>query len=149
MSEYLRGIGRSAFNHSCFLSLVLLLFSLLTFFVSCTLSPEAEQEPPLQETKFYDRFTFDIVWAAALRAVDDLEYAIRKEIKESGFIYAQAKNNPDPRNLPGHLNVYIRDIDGRVRVNCHAIIPGQETDFKASHAIVKRFFTALAVRLKQ
>jgi hypothetical protein len=115
--------------------------------MSCASSSKVEQEPPLQETKFFDNLTLDAVWAAALLAIDDLEFATQKEIKESGFIYAYAKTNPDPRNLPPHLNVYVREENGRVRVNCHAVIPGQETNLQASSAIVKQFFTALAVHL--
>lgn len=122
---------------------------LLLLLMSCALSPKVEQEPPLQETKFFDNHTLDMVWAAVLLAIDDLEFALQKEIKESGFIYAQAKTNSDPRYLPPHLNVYIREEYGRIRVNCHAVIPGQETNLQASTAIVKQFFTALAVHLMQ
>jgi hypothetical protein len=115
----------------------------------CAPSLPVEQEPPLQETKYFDNFTKKTVWAAILLAIDDLEFAIQKDIKESGFIYAQAKTNPDPRYLPPHMNVYIREENGRIRVNCHAVIPGRETDLQASTAIVKQFFTALAVHLMQ
>jgi hypothetical protein len=117
--------------------------------MSCTPYPKVEQEPPLQETKFFDNFTLETVWAAVLLAIDELEFALQKEIKESGFIYAQAKTNPDPRYLPPHLNVYIREENGRIRVNCHAVIPGRETDLQASSAIVKQFFMTLAVHLMQ
>lgn len=130
---------------SCALGLGLI-FVLL---VCCIPSPEVGQEPPLQETKYFDSFTLDEVWAAVVLAIDDLDFAIQKEIKESGFIYAQAKNNPDPRYLPPHLNVYVRQEIGRVRVNCHAVIPGQETNLEASSAIVKHLFTALASHLMQ
>jgi len=122
---------------------------LLLFLISCVPSPKVVQEPPLQETKYFDNFTFDTVWAAVLLTIDDLEFALQKEIKESGFIYAQAKTSADPRYLPPHLNVYVRDENGRIRVNCHAVIPGQEIDLQASTAIVKQFFTALAVHLAQ
>jgi hypothetical protein len=122
---------------------------LLLLLLSCAPSLKVEQEPPLQETKFFDKSTLDAVWAAVLLAIDDLEFALQKEIKESGFIYAQAKTNPDPRYLPPHLNVYIREENGRIRVNCHAVIPGQETNLQASTTIVKQFFTAVAVHLVQ
>lgn len=117
--------------------------------MGCTPSPKVEQGPPLQETKFFDDLTVDAVWVAALLAIDDLEFTVQKEIKESGFIYAQAKNNPDLRYLPPHLNVYIREENGRIRVNCHSVIPGRETDLHASTTIVKQFFKALAVHLLQ
>lgn len=123
-----------------------LIFSLL---ISCAPSAHVEREPPLQETKFFDHFTFEFVWAAALVAIDDLEFAVQKEIKESGFIYAQAKTNPDSRYLPPHLNVYIRTESTRIRVSCHAVIPGQEANLRASRGIVRQFFNALAVHLMQ
>jgi len=89
------------------------------------------------------------IWDAVLLAIDELQYAVQKEIKESGFIYAQAKSNPSSLYLPPHLNVYIRQENGKVRVNCHAVIPGQETNLEASSAIVKQFFTALTSHLMQ
>jgi hypothetical protein len=142
MANFLRGSTTENLKYLC-LPLLFILF------ISCALSPKVEQEPPLQETKFFDNFTLDAVWAAVLLAIDDLEFALQKEIKESGFIYAQAKTNPDPRYLPPHLNVYIRGENGRIRVNCHAVIPGRETDLQASTAIVKQFFTAVATHLLQ
>jgi hypothetical protein len=126
---------------------LLLLFALVL--MNCAPSSKVEQEPPLQETKFFDNFTLDAVWEAVLLAIDDLEFAIQKDIKESGFIYAQAKTNPDLRYLPPHLNVYVREESGRISVNCHAVIPGRETDLQTSSAIVKQFFTALAIHLMQ
>lgn len=145
MAENLREITKGYFKYF-YVPLSLLLIIFLT---SCAPSPKIEQEPPLQETKFFDNFTLDVVWTAVLLAIDDLEFVIQKDIKESGFIYAQANTNPDPRYLPPHLNVYVRKERGRVSVNCHAVIPGRETDLQASSAIVKQFFTALAVHLMQ
>ncbi|MGD9347099.1 MAG: hypothetical protein PVH84_14615 [Candidatus Aminicenantes bacterium] len=132
-------------KHFCFP----LLLSILVACTCCAPSSKIAQEPPLQETKYFDNFSLDSVWAAVLLAIDDLNFAIQKEIKESGFIYAQSKINPDPRYLPPHLNVYIRNENGRVRVNCHVVIPAQETNFETSSAIVKHFFTALASHLTQ
>jgi hypothetical protein len=131
------------------LSCVLALGIIFVLLMCCTQSPQVAQEPPLQETKYFNNFTLDEVWAAVLLTVDELEYTIQKEIKESGFIYAQAITNPDPKYLPPHMNVYVREENGRIRVNCHAVIPGQETNLQASSAIVKKFFTALAVHLIQ
>lgn len=142
MAEFQRGCNTKRLKCFCLPLLLLLL-------MCCAPSPPVEQDPPLQETKYFDNFTKKTVWAAILLAIDDLEFAIQKDIKESGFIYAQAKTNPDPRYLPPHMNVYIREENGRIRVNCHAVIPGRETDLQASTAIVKQFFTALAVHLMQ
>ncbi len=145
MAKYTGGIDKSVLKH---FSIPILLSALLAL-MCCTPSPEVVQDPPLQETKYFDNFILDRVWDAALLAIDDLDFAVQKEIKESGFIYAQANTNPDPRYLPLHMNVYIHDENGRVRVNCHVVIPGQETNLQASNAIVKKFFTALAVHLMQ
>ena len=142
MAEFRRG-SKTEYLKYLFLSLLLLLL------LSCAPSPKVDQDPPLQETKFFAKSTLDTIWAAVLLAIDDLEFALQKEIRESGFIYAQAKSNPDPRYLPPHLNVYIREENGRIRVNCHAVIPGQETDLQASSAIDKQFFTAVAFHLMQ
>ena len=145
MAERFKGTNKTG---SKYYSIPLLLLFALVL-MSCAPSSKVEQEPPLQETKFFDKFTMDAVWEAVLLAIDDLEFAIQKDIKESGFIYAQAKTNPDLRYLPPHLNVYVREESGRISVNCHAVIPGQETDLQASSSIVKQFFTALAIHLMQ
>lgn len=145
MAEHFTGTNKTG---SKYYSISLLLVFALVL-MSCVPSPKVEQEPPLQETKFFDNFTLDAIWEAVLLAIDDLEFAIQKDIKESGFIYAQAKNNPDSRYLPPHLNVYVREENGRISVNCHAVIPGRETDLQASSAIVKQFFTTLAIHLMQ
>ena len=145
MAINLRGVLRLVISHFCYLLLCLV----LSAFICCTPSHKVIQEPPLQETKYFDNFTIDEVWAAALLAIDDLDFATQKEIKDSGFIYAQAKTNLNPQFLPPHMNVYIRNENGRVRVNCHAVIPGQETNLRASSAIVKQFFTALALHLME
>ncbi len=145
MAKYSGGINTSVLKQSC----ISILLSVLVALMCCTPSPEVAQEPPLQETKYFNNFTLDEIWTAVLSTVDELEYTIQKEIKESGFIYAQAKTNPDPKYLPPHMNVYVRKENGRIRVNCHAVIPGQETNLQASSAIVKKFFTALAFYLTQ
>jgi hypothetical protein len=145
MAEDLKRIHNSVLKNLYFP----LLLSILVACVCCIPSPKVAQEPPLQETKYFDNFTLDRVWSAALLAIDDLDFAIQKEIRESGFIYAQAKTNTNPQFLPPHMNVYIREENGRVRVSCHSVIPGQETNLQASSAIVKKFFTALAVHLMQ
>lgn len=145
MADNLREINKAGFKYFYIPLLPLLLLILM----SCAPSPKVEREPPLQETKFFDNFTLDAIWEAVLLAIDDLEFAIQKDIKESGFIYAQAETNPDSLYLPPHLNVYVREESGRVSVNCHAVIPGRETDLQASSAIVKQFFTTLAIHLMQ
>ncbi len=142
MAESQKGSNKENLKYFCLLLMLLLL-------MKCTPYPKIEQESPLQETKYFDNFTLDAVWAAVLLAIDDLEFVIQKDIKESGFIYALAKTNPDPLYLPPHLNVYVREENRKIRVNCHAVIPGRETDFRESTAIVKKFFTALAVHLMQ
>jgi hypothetical protein len=142
MAQYLKGIHKTYLKYFCILLLLLII-------MSCVPSSDIKSEPPLQETKFFHNLTLDAVWAAVLLAIDDLEFAIQKETKESGFIFAQAKTNPDPQYLPPHLNVYVREERNRIRVNCHAIIPGRETDLQASSGIVKQFFAALAVHLTQ
>lgn len=145
MAKYIGGIHQSVLKHFC----IPILLSAFLALMCCAPSTEVVQDPPLQETKYFDNFPLDMVWTAVLLAIADLDFAIQKEIKESGFIYAQSNTNPDPRYLPPHINVYVRDDNGRIRVNCHAVIPGQETNLQASSTIVKKFFTALTVHLMQ
>lgn len=112
----------------------------------------ASVQPQKAESKFnvsYTDFSFDEVWSAAMKAVDDIEFTIRKMIKESGFIYAEGRRNPSPLYLPPHMNVIIREENGRINVNCHVVLPGQITDFEASKRYVRWFFKDLNKNLNR
>ena len=121
-----------------FLSLIIL------FFMSCaTFQKRNEEDVHLQETKTFEDFTFGQIWEAALRSVAEIDFTVQKRLVKSGFIYAQAKENPDSLYLPPHMNIYVRQKSGAISVHCHVVIPGNSADYEVSSGYVDLFFTAL------
>ena len=81
-----------------------------------------------QKTQSYKKFSFDDVWSAALRSIDENDFIVRNATKEIGLIQALAKINPDPHYLPPLMNVIIREETRRIDVNFHIELPGQRDD---------------------
>ena len=120
-------------------------FCLITLsFMSCASVQDSEQEDiHLQETKSFEDFTFGEVWDAALRSVTEIDFTVQKSIVESGFIYAQGKEDPDSLYLPPHMNIYVRQESSKISVHCHVVIPGDPSNYEFSSGYVDLFFTAL------
>jgi hypothetical protein len=142
MGEIMKRI-KSVYKKSLYLCLLML------FFLGCaTAHEEKTAKPDLQETKSFEGFTPEEIWEAILQSLAEMEFTVRKEIKDSGFIFAQAASNPDSFYLPPHLNIYIRQEANRYSVTCHAVVPGQHDDYEASARYVARFFEILAGHLR-
>ena len=122
-------------------------FTLLAL-IGCTSMQQNDPTDIFQKTQSYKSHSFDEVWAAALRSTDEIDFIIRKEAKDIGFIYALAKENPDPSYLPPHMNVIIKEEDGRIDVHCHIELPGQRDDTGKRRKFASRFFRALKKNLK-
>ncbi|MBN1224979.1 MAG: hypothetical protein JXB23_17145 [Candidatus Aminicenantes bacterium] len=117
---------------------------LLVFFACCSpLRKDNRAQSPLQETKKFEHMAFEDIWNAVMLSLAKMEFAVQKEMRESGFIYAQAIKNPDRLYLPPHMNILIRREGNRIDVTCHAVVPGQDADFKASSGYVQSFFKIL------
>ncbi len=129
---------QAALAFIAFLSLVILSF------MSCAIVQKRNDEDVhLQETKTFEEFTFGQLWEAALRSVVDIDFIVQKRLVKSGFIYAQAKENPDSLYLPPHMNIYVLQKSGAISVHCHVVIPGNSTDYEVSSGYVDLFFAAL------
>ncbi len=100
-----------------------------------------------QKTQSFRNYSFDDVWSAALRSVDDMGLMVRNATKEIGLIHAGVKMNPDPRFLPPRMNVIIRKENGRIDVNFHIELPGQRDDTGKRRTYAKQFFKALKKNL--
>lgn len=96
-----------------------------------------------QKTQSYRGHSFDEVWTAALQSIDEIGFAVRKAAKEIGFIHALAKMNPDPSYLPPHMNVIIKEENGRIDVNFHLELPGQRDESGIRRSYTSQFFKAL------
>lgn len=116
---------------------------------SCASVLQENENPVFEKSKSYERFTFDEIWNAAIQSLDDIEFVLKNEIKQNGFIYAQVKKNPDPRYLPPHMNLIIREENGGIRVNCHVVVPSRSHAFGTERSYANRFFEALDNNLKK
>jgi hypothetical protein len=101
-----------------------------------------------QKRQSYKKFSFNDVWSAALRSIDEIDFAVRNATKEIGLIHAEAKMNPDPRFLPPLMNVIIREENSRIDVNFHIELPGQRDDAGKRRSYANQFFKALKKNLK-
>jgi hypothetical protein len=109
------------------------------------------QDDPIdiyKRTQSYKNVSFDEVWSAALRSIDEIGFMVRSATKKSGLVQAVAKTNPDPQYLPSLMNIVIRDRYGRIEVNFHIEFPGQRDDSGKRRSHANRFFRALRKNLK-
>ncbi len=124
---------------SCLASLVLALLVL----IGCASLDQNGQTEIYLKSKSYRNHSFDEVWQAAIKSTGEIDFIIRKEAKDIGFIYALAKENPDPSYLPPHMNIIIREGKGRINVNCHVELPGQRDETRRRKSYANQFFKAL------
>lgn len=128
---------------SSYLCLLMMLFS------CCAMVKEKEAvKPDLQETKRFEGFSIDEIWKTILQSLAEMEFTVRKEMKDRGFIFAQADTSTDTQYLPPQLNIYIRQEENRYFVTCHAVVPGQNANYEASARYVRHFFKILTEHLR-
>lgn len=121
---------------------------ILLVLISCASLHQNDPIDIYQKTQSYKKFSFDDVWSAALRSIDEIDFTVRNATKEIGLIHAEAKINPDPRFLPPLMNVIIREENSRIDVNFHIELPGQRDDTGKRRSYVNQFFKALKKNLK-
>ena len=101
-----------------------------------------------QKTQSYNNRSFNAVWTAALKSIDEVEFVVRKATKNIGLIHAEPKVNPDPRYLSPRMNVIIREENGKIDVNFNIELPGQIDDSGKRRTYADRFFKALRKNLR-
>ena len=126
----------------------LVLGFILLALAGCASVPLDDTIDIYQKTRSYKKYSFDHVWSAALRSVDDVGFVVRNTTKKVGLIQAVAKINPEPRHSPPLMNVVIRGEDGRIDVNFHVELPGQRDETGKRRTYTTRFFKALRKNLK-
>jgi len=101
-----------------------------------------------QKTRSYKNRSFDVVWSAAIRSVDEMGFVVRKATKNIGLVHSEARMNPDPQFLPPLMNVIIKAENNRIEVNFHIELPGQIDETGRRRTYANRFFKALRKNLK-
>jgi len=99
------------------------------------------------ETRFLDNYTFDDVWRASIRAVDDIGFTIDSIDLETGFIGAESGRHIGQK-VPPRLAIFVTEIRGRVYVDCKVLQKEQFFDiFGHGERTIRRFMTALNMNL--
>jgi hypothetical protein len=101
-----------------------------------------------QKTQSYKKRSFDDVWSAALRSIEEMEFIVRSTTKRIGLIHAEAKMDPDPHYLPTLINVIIKQENSTIDVNFHIELPGQRDETGKRRTFANRFFRALRKNLR-
>ena len=109
------------------------------------------QDDPIdiyQKTQSYNNRSFDEVWSAAFRSIDEMGFLVLNTTKKVGLIHAEAKMNPDPQFLPPRMNVIIREENSGIDVNFHIELPGRRNNTGKRKTYANQFFKSLKKNLK-
>lgn len=118
--------------------LALLIFAL----VSCT------KQIINQDMTFLDNHTFDEVWKASIKAVDDIDFTIDSVDRETGFISAESGKRV-LESTPPRLSIMINEMYGKVRVKCK-VLQKEYVDLGGhGRRTVRNFMTALNMNLNR
>ena len=113
----------------------LLVFILMA--VSCI------QQTINQDVNLLQDYSFDEVWEASIRAVNDIGFTIDSVDKESGFISAESGQHV-LQNAPPRMSIMITSSNGKVYVDCKLLQKEQFFDlFGIGQNTVRKFRNAL------
>ena len=121
---------------------------LLLAMIGCASVYRDEPIDIYQKTRSYKSCSFNEVWSATLRSIDEMGFMVKSAAKRSGLIQAAAKVNPDPQFLPPRMNVVIKDVGHRIEVNFHVELPGQRNNTGKRRKFANQFFRALRKNLR-
>jgi len=98
---------------------------------------------------FYENRTFDEVWNASVRALDDIDFTIDSVDRETGFIAAE-RGRHTLQNAPPRLSIMIDDLGDKISVRCRMLQKEQYIDiFGFGRKTVRDFLTALNMNLNR
>jgi len=117
---------------------------LLAFIAGCALGPRSRPETNYEQTRVYADFSFDEIWEAAVKAIDETEFAVRTVMRDSGLIDARKRGNgaKEDETIP-LMNIFIVNEDGQLKVKCLVAFPGIEIDLDECRQYTLRFFERL------
>jgi hypothetical protein len=73
-----------------------------------------------QEATFLENRTFEEVWNASIKAINDIEFVVDSMDKDAGFIAAERGRHVFEK-VPPRLAVMIKEIGGKVYVDCKVL----------------------------
>lgn len=73
-----------------------------------------------QEATFLENRTFEEVWNASIKAINDIEFVVDSMDKDAGFIAAERGRHVFEK-APPRLAVMIKEVGGKVYVDCKVL----------------------------
>ena len=119
-------------------------FALLLLLVSAV---ACLQQTVHQKTTFLDRYNFDEVWDATIKAVYDIKFTVDSVDRESGFISA-LRGQDVLQSAPPRLSILISDLDGKVFIDCKVLQQEQFFDLLGhGNRTIRNLMSALNTNL--
>ncbi len=96
-----------------------------------------------QEATFLENHTFEEVWNATIKAINDIEFTVDSMDKEAGFIGAERGRHVFEK-APPRLSVMIKEVSGKVYVDCKVLTKEQYVDIGGQgRKTIRKFMMAL------
>jgi hypothetical protein len=102
------------------------------------------------ESTFLEGRSYEEVWEASIRAVNDIDFTIDSMDKLSGFIGAESGQHILGGDAPPRLSIMIKEYGESVNVDCRVLQKEQFVDlFGVGKKIVRDFWMALNQNLNR
>ncbi len=102
-----------------------------------------------QEATFLENHNFEEVWSASIKAVNDIRFIVDSVDKEAGFISAERGRHVFEK-APPRLSVMIKEVGGKVYVDCKVLQKEQYVDIGGiGKKAVRNFMIALNQNLNR
>ena len=113
------------------------LILLVLVFVACV------KQTIKQEATFLENHTFEEVWNASIKAINDIEFTVDSMDKDAGFIAAERGRYVFEKSPP-KLSIMIKEIGGKIHVDCKVLKKEQYIDIGGTaRKAVRNFMIAL------
>jgi hypothetical protein len=121
--------------------------ALALLLVGCATNPDGPKNSVLRSVDLYEQNSFQEVWTAVVEVLDELEYEVRKESLDKGFIDALCFIETESGREQTLLNIIIQDENGSVRVDCLVVTPNGAEGPGRTRTAVSEFYQALNKKL--
>ena len=96
-----------------------------------------------QEATFLENYSFEEVWSASIKAINDIDFIVDSMDKDAGFIAAERGRHLLEKSAP-RLSVMIKEVGGKVYVDCKVLKKEQYIDIGGTaRKAVRKFMIAL------
>jgi hypothetical protein len=121
----------------------ILVFGLILVCFSCI------EQVVRTEATLLTGYSFEEVWNAAVRAVNDIDFTIDSMDRDAGFIGAEAGPHV-LQEVPPRLSILIRETGSDISLDCRVLQKEQYIDlFGIGKKTVNKFMTALNMNLRE